>query len=111
MKPIPVGDWENYVKKLRSDGDVGFSLQYTELEKATAPTHFQAVASNHPENRSKNRYVNIVACKSCFAVNLSLIKVSFLDDNSRVILGNSTNCKHNYINANYVDVSILINFI
>ncbi|CAD5115277.1 DgyrCDS4270 [Dimorphilus gyrociliatus] len=85
-KPILLGDWENYVQKLRSDGDVGFSLQYAELEKATAPTHFQAHASNLSENRLKNRYVNIVAY-----------------DNTRVILGTSSNPKHNYINANYVD--------
>ena len=43
--------------------DVGFSKEYEELRADNCLDEYTAQDSQNPENRDKNRYPNIVACK------------------------------------------------
>ena len=49
---------------LHVDSDIGFSKEYEEIQKHclknVKATHEH---SSHPDNKCKNRYLNIVACK------------------------------------------------
>lgn len=47
---------------LHADGDIGFSKEYEAIQAASAQEHHPAEHSQHPENKQKNRYLNIVAC-------------------------------------------------
>ena len=91
--PIPVSTWSKHVMELHADSDLGFSKEYETLQRATE-IHSDRVSSEHShliENKSKNRYVNIVAY-----------------DHSRVSLkplpGQKKSGGQDYINANYIDV-------
>lgn len=91
--PVPVAQWSRHVQELHSDGDIGFSREYESLQRATDLHSDRLLSENSQmaENKSKNRYVNIVAY-----------------DHTRVLLkplpGQKRN-GHDYINANYIDVS------
>lgn len=89
---VPVSQWSKHVQDLHSDSDLGFSREYERLQRSTE-LHADRISSEHShmaENKSKNRYVNIVAY-----------------DHTRVQLkplpGQKRN-GHDYINANYIDV-------
>ena len=63
--PIHLDDFEGHVVRNHADSDAGFSREYTEIQR-----HSDKVArttshehSSHPDNKCKNRYLNIVACK------------------------------------------------
>lgn len=43
--------------------DVGFSKEYEEIRADSCLDEYTAQDSQHPENKGKNRYPNIVACK------------------------------------------------
>lgn len=51
-----------HVADLHADGDIGFSKEYEAIQAASAQEHHPAEHSQHPENKQKNRYLNIVAC-------------------------------------------------
>ncbi len=61
---ILVDDFDNHVTAMHADTDAGFAKEYQELQKYCAKqvkaTHEH---SSHPDNKCKNRYLNIVACK------------------------------------------------
>lgn len=97
---------------------VAFCCQ--EVQVCTVDMGFTADSSNHPSNKSKNRYINILACTLLSSFPDLFVpaylplegKTSKLflpsDDHSRVKLSNSLDrdgkCG-DYINANFVDVS------
>ncbi|ELU14810.1 hypothetical protein CAPTEDRAFT_148361 [Capitella teleta] len=83
---IPVSKWQTHVAKLHADDDFGFSEEYQDVDCGPSD-HFLVNASVDQENRSKNRYINILAY-----------------DHSRVCLRSlpGKSCS-DYINANYVD--------
>lgn len=87
---VPVSLWPKHVQDLHADGDIGFSREYESIQAGNdldLSCHYSQMA----ENKSKNRYVNIVAY-----------------DHTRVPLkplSNQRKAAIEYINANFIDVS------
>lgn len=61
--PIPVDLFARHVMALHADGDIGFSKEYDSIQAAYLVDQFSSDVSTHPENKLKNRYLNILACK------------------------------------------------
>ena len=67
-------------------------------------------ASSLPENKKKNRFKNIKCCKkiehdNVFQLMIYIIFNSVTVDETRVILTPIEGAEHDYINANFIDVS------
>ncbi|KAI4902111.1 hypothetical protein NFI96_013181 [Prochilodus magdalenae] len=89
LEAVPVRQFIKHIMELYSDNHHGFSQEFDEVQHCTAEMKITAEHTNHPENKHKNRYINIVAY-----------------DHSRVKLQPlpGKDSKHtDYINANYVD--------
>ncbi|CAH2003519.1 unnamed protein product [Acanthoscelides obtectus] len=85
--PIAVKDFPQHVQRLHSDGDIGFSKQYEAIQNDAVNDANSSEHSQHPDNKPKNRYLNIIAY-----------------DHSRVRLLTLPEQKvSTYINANYID--------
>ncbi|XP_052779074.1 tyrosine-protein phosphatase 99A-like isoform X2 [Mya arenaria] len=86
-KDIMVGNFLQHSRNMHANSDVGFSTEFEEIATNTR-TNLLAEQSDLPENKHKNRYVNISAY-----------------DHSRVTLqqiqGKPKSC--DYINANFID--------
>lgn len=52
-----------HVQLLHADGDIGFSKEYEAIQAASTQDSLSAEHSHHPDNKQKNRYLNIVACE------------------------------------------------
>ena len=61
--PIPVHLFPKHVAQLHADGDIGFSKEYEAIQTQTLLDGYTSDFSQQPENKDKNRYLNIVACK------------------------------------------------
>uniref|UniRef100_A0A8C1XKX5 protein-tyrosine-phosphatase n=1 Tax=Cyprinus carpio TaxID=7962 RepID=A0A8C1XKX5_CYPCA len=89
LEAVPVRHFIKHIMELYSNNQHGFSQQFDEVQHCTSEMKITAEHSNHPDNKHKNRYINIVAY-----------------DHSRVKLQqlSGKDSKHSdYINANYVD--------
>ncbi|XP_055699332.1 tyrosine-protein phosphatase 99A isoform X3 [Phlebotomus papatasi] len=85
---VPVNEFSKHVAELHADGDIGFSKEYESIQNESIMDEFPSEHSQHPENKGKNRYLNIIAY-----------------DHSRVHLHPTPGQKKSidYINANFID--------
>ncbi|XP_077385775.1 receptor-type tyrosine-protein phosphatase gamma-like isoform X1 [Festucalex cinctus] len=89
IKVIQVKHFIKHVSELSSNNLHGYSQDFEEVQRCAAEMKITSENSNHPENKHKNRYINIVAYDH------SRVKL-------RMFVGKDS--KHtDYINANYVD--------
>lgn len=62
--------FSRHVAQLHADGDIGFSKEYEAIQAEATKEDYTAESSDHPENKIKNRYLNITACKYKNQLNL-----------------------------------------
>ncbi|XP_071054817.1 putative receptor-type tyrosine-protein phosphatase mosPTP-1 isoform X3 [Onthophagus taurus] len=86
--PIPVNMFCKHVAQLHADGDIGFSKEYEIIQGIATQDEHSSEISQHPDNRVKNRYLNITAYDHSIVQLLSMP-------------GQKKNIE--YINANYID--------
>jgi protein tyrosine phosphatase len=61
-----------HVQRLHADGDIGFSKEYEAIQAASTTESLSAEHSHHPDNKQKNRYLNIVACE-LMSIHLTIV--------------------------------------
>lgn len=60
---IPVSEFAKHTAGLHADGDIGFSREYEAIQNECITDEHPSEHSLHPENKGKNRYLNIIACR------------------------------------------------
>lgn len=106
---VPVNEFTKHVAMLHADGDISFSKEYELIQNESIVEEYPSEHSQHPDNKGKNRYLNIIACKYLsylnFSYNIFLLILNSIDDHSRVRLRPPPGQKKgvDYINANFID--------
>lgn len=60
---VLVENFAKHVSQLHADGDIGFSREYELIQSESIADEHASEHSQHPDNKGKNRYLNIIACK------------------------------------------------
>jgi len=60
-RPIPVSLFPSHVAQLHVDSDIGFSKEYEAIQTLTQ--EIPCTIALQPENKLKNRYLNVLPCK------------------------------------------------
>lgn len=60
---VPVNEFLKHTSSLHADGDIGFSREYEAIQSQSVSEGLHSENSLHPDNKRKNRYLNIIACK------------------------------------------------
>lgn len=60
---VPVNEFFKHTSSLHADGDIGFSREYDAIQSECVSDDLASEHSQHPDNKRKNRYLNIIACK------------------------------------------------
>lgn len=60
---VHVEEFTKHVAHLHADGDIGFSREYELIQNESITDEHASEHSQHPDNKAKNRYLNIIACK------------------------------------------------
>lgn len=60
--PVPVHEFAKHTAELHADGDIGFSKEYEAIQNESINEENPSEHSQHPDNKQKNRYLNIIAC-------------------------------------------------
>lgn len=60
---VSLEQFPSHVAELHADGDIGFSKEYESIQNVSNNSGFSTEVSQHPENKLKNRYLNILACE------------------------------------------------
>lgn len=76
--PISVDDFSKHVSQLHSDSDIGFSKEYEIIQNESIIEEHSSELSQHSDNKAKNRYLNIIACKLSLYINFSIFIYYFL---------------------------------
>ncbi len=64
---VSVPDFAGHVSQLHADSDAGFAKEYSDIQKyCLKQIKFTFENSSLPDNKCKNRYLNIVACEYFF---------------------------------------------
>ncbi|KAL5284291.1 PTPRZ1.2 family protein [Megaselia abdita] len=114
---VPVNEFFKHTSSLHADGDIGFSREYDAIQNECVSDDLPSEHSQHPENKRKNRYLNIIAStfqpsSPCYAMpsilNRNRNRFKYKDDgndHSRVHLHPTQGQKKylDYINANFID--------
>ena len=64
--PVNVEEFSKHVAQLHADGDIGFSKEYEFIQNESIVDEHSSEHSQHSDNKAKNRYLNIIACKFHF---------------------------------------------
>lgn len=70
---ISVNEFAKHVAELHADTDIGFSKEYESIQNECVLEDYASEHSQHPDNKLKNRYLNITACKwrgNCYNLEL-----------------------------------------
>uniref|UniRef100_A0A8C4QL39 protein-tyrosine-phosphatase n=1 Tax=Eptatretus burgeri TaxID=7764 RepID=A0A8C4QL39_EPTBU len=88
LEGIPVSQFPKHMESLHVDGQRGFGREFEEIQQYAQSQSLLAEETNRPDNKNKNRYVNIMAF-----------------DHTRVKLRRLGRERKgsDYINANFVD--------
>lgn len=60
---VSIANFAKHTANLHADGDIGFSKEYDAIQSECTPEEYTSQISQLAENKSKNRYLNIIACK------------------------------------------------
>jgi hypothetical protein len=78
--PVHVEDFSKHVAHLHADGDIGFSKEYELIQNESIVDEQSSEHSQHSDNKAKNRYLNIIACKFFFTSQLFIAYTCALAD-------------------------------
>lgn len=78
---VPINEFAKHVAELHADGDIGFSKEYEAIQNESINEEYPSEHSQHPDNKQKNRYLNIIACKFYLLLFITHLLFSYAENN------------------------------